>query len=204
MEDFFKHYYDMKPLIKSKLDEFQQINNKQELWLEEMVFCVFAANSSAEMGLKATNLVRPVLENGSFDQIKERVKGKVRFYNVRTKYLIKNRETLKLFPNIKSHLDSLDFYDRRLFIKNNFLGFGFKESSHFLRNIGYKGYGIIDKHVIRLMHELGVFEKNTPPKNEREYYDYEKKLHIFASENDLDVDALDLALWSYATGKIIK
>jgi thermostable 8-oxoguanine DNA glycosylase len=29
--------------------------------------------------------------------------------------------------------------------KNNFKGFGMKEASHLLRNLGYEGYCIIDK-----------------------------------------------------------
>ena len=202
LKDFLKHYESKGEIILSKLKEFEYVHEEGD-WFEEMTFCVFAANSSAEMGLKAVELLRG--SDGSLEDYKKRVGGKVRFYNKRSEYLHYNKELLKKFKDLKTVLKGIDdFYERRRFLVDNFKGFGFKEASHFLRNVGYKGYCIIDKHILRLMKELGVFETDKPPKNEKEYYEYERLMKKFVEENGLDVDVLDLALWSYATGKIIK
>ena len=37
-------------------------------------------------------------------------------------------------------------------------GLGYKEASHFLRNIGVKGHAILDKHVMRCLAEIGVID----------------------------------------------
>lgn len=202
-----KHYEDFKPIIDEKLDEFRRVHNEgSDVWFEEMAFCIFAANSSADMGLLAVDLLRPVLKDGSLEDYKEAVRGKVRFYNVRSEFLYYNKNLLaekgvSLKELIKSQSN---FYDRRRFIKDNFKGFGFKEASHFLRNVGYKGYAIVDKHVLKVLKGLEVLDSDRPPKIEEEYYGVESKIHWFAKSRGLSVDALDLALWSYKTGKIVK
>lgn len=79
-----------------------------------------------------------------------------------------------------------------------------KEASHFLRNTGTKGLCIIDKHVLKVMRELKVIKENEEPSNEEKYKEIEQKIIKYANKNNLDIDILDLAAWSYKTGKIIK
>ena len=38
-------------------------------------------------------------------------------------------------------------------------GLGYKEASHFLRNIGFPGYAILDKHILNSLREMGVIGK---------------------------------------------
>ena len=54
------------------------------------------------------------------------------------------------------------------------------------------------------MKELDVLRSSKPPKNEKEYIKIENKIKDYALKNKLDIDELDLALWSYKTGEIIK
>ncbi|MCF8013661.1 hypothetical protein K9K83_04760 [Candidatus Woesearchaeota archaeon] len=156
----------------------------------------------------AVNLLKPVLWNGTLTEYQKAVHKKVRFYNIRSKYLYENRLIIESFEkkknDFKKHLDSLKNKERREFIKENFKGFGMKESSHFLRNIGFKGYTIIDKHILNMMTELNVLKTNKPPKNKEEYYEIEQKIKKFANKEKYNIDELDLALWSYKTGKVIK
>jgi N-glycosylase/DNA lyase len=42
-------------------------------------------------------------------------------------------------------------------------GLGYKEASHFLRNIGVKGHAILDKHVMRCLADVGVIDSAKPP-----------------------------------------
>ena len=67
-----------------------------------------------------------------------------------------------------------------------------KEASHFLRNIGFRGYAILDKHIMNSMREFGVLNENIKltSKNylgEQKYKDFSKKIGI-------DMDELVIAL----------
>jgi N-glycosylase/DNA lyase len=83
-------------------------------------------------------------------------------------------------------------------------GLGYKESSHFLRNIGFKDYGILDKHVLRCLSEVGVIESPKPPTTRRRYLESETAMRDFARSVRINFDELDLVLWSMKTGEILK
>src|SRR5437763_9709754 len=83
-------------------------------------------------------------------------------------------------------------------------GLGYKEASHFLRNIALKGYAILDKHIVRCLHELNVIDSPKPPTTRVRYLETEQMLREFAAQANIDFDELDLLLWSMMTGKILK
>ena len=83
-------------------------------------------------------------------------------------------------------------------------GLGYKEASHFLRNIGFGGYAILDKHILRSMAELGVTASPAPPTTRTRYLETEERLQRFARDLQIDFDELDLVLWSMKTGEILK
>ncbi|MEO8434851.1 MAG: hypothetical protein ABI596_08145 [Pyrinomonadaceae bacterium] len=83
-------------------------------------------------------------------------------------------------------------------------GLGYKESSHFLRNVGFKGYGILDKHVLKCLTEVGVIDSAKPPSTRRKYLETEAKMQLFARDVRIDFEELDLVLWSMKTGEILK
>ncbi len=201
---FLAHYRNVELTAKSKLKEFKRIKDCDELF-EEMTFCVFAANSSAEMGLLAVELLKDTMKYGTLDDFQTKVHKKVRFYNKRSEYLFYNREKIKASNmNLKDIITQGTPHEKRLFIRENFKGFGLKEASHFLRNTGTKGLCIIDKHVLSVMRDLNVIAFDDIPKRDEDYYRIERKILQFAEDNNLDVDVLDLAAWSFKTGKIIK
>jgi N-glycosylase/DNA lyase len=108
---------------------------------------------------------------------------------------------------LRDKIDSLtDFHARRDFFAHNpgVKGLGYKEASHFLRNIGFKGYAILDKHIVNMLFELGVLPTNDKPANRKRYLEIEDKLRDFSKDIGIDMDELDLALWSYKTGVILK
>jgi N-glycosylase/DNA lyase len=190
-------YEEKKDLIKKRLEEFKQTYQNEEKIFEELAFCIFAANSSAKMGLKAVELLRPVI-NGSLDDYKRAVFKRVRFYNLRANYLFDNKRFKGNFRKILNNENIRDF------LVENIKGFGLKEASHFLRNIGFSGYCILDKHIINSLFELGVFPDNKPPKNREEYLEKEELMKEFAKKINIPVDDLDLLLWSNKTGEVLK
>jgi N-glycosylase/DNA lyase len=104
-------------------------------------------------------------------------------------------------------IDSFDCRDARrdFFAKNKGIkGLGYKEASHFLRNIGYPGYAILDKHILNSLREMGIIGKGMRPATREGYRAIEQRLERFSREIGIDMDHLDLLLWSRKTGEILK
>ena len=204
-DEFHRHFMRVRPMVRKRLKEFEKfLGHDDEKLFEEMTYCVFAANSSASMADSALKILKPILWTASLEDYQKAVHKKVRFYNVRSKYLYHNREKIMELGGLKIHLNEKTPHERRDFIRKHFKGFGLKESSHFLRNIGFRGYCIVDKHVLNVMKDLDVLKTNVPPKNENEYFKIEDKIKKFAKENNYDVDELDLGMWSFKTGKVMR
>jgi len=82
-------------------------------------------------------------------------------------------------------------------------GFGYKEASHFLRNIGFENLAIIDFHIIDSLVDAGLIEKPktiTPKK----YLEIETMLKKIAEKSGMNLAELDLYLWCNETGKVLK
>ncbi len=229
IEQLKLEYNNKKFKIKERLNQFQKFFDESYSWFyrnselillpveikddyrlfEELAFCIFTANTSAEMGAKAVDAVRNVLINGTADDMTRRLEGIYRFTNVRPAHIIHTRNYLKNSLNFKlknkintfKNKDELrDFFALNKDIK----GIGLKEASHFLRNIGFRGYAILDKHIINSLHEFDVSKTNEKPKNNKEYLEIEQKFIDFSKEIGIDMDELDLLLWSRKNGRILK
>ncbi len=110
---------------------------------------------------------------------------------------------MRLRERLKSFRDPCERRDW-LATEPRIKGLGYKEASHYLRNIGFKGYGILDKHVVRCLDELGVTDSAAPPANRKRYLETESRMRQFAGDIGIDFDELDLVLWSIKTGEILK
>ena len=94
---------------------------------------------------------------------------------------------------------------RDFFAKNpGVKGVGYKEASHYLRNIGYRGYAILDKHILRTLFEIGVTDSPNPPGTKKKYLSVEDRMRKFAEDIKINFDELDLLFWSNKTGVILK
>ena len=82
-------------------------------------------------------------------------------------------------------------------------GFGMKEASHFLRNIGFEDVAIIDRHLYRFLRESGLAEdmKTLTP---RIYILLEEELEKLAGELGVSIAELDLIIFYGMTGTILK
>lgn len=197
--------------IRQKLAEFSAIWQKgsdEQIW-EEMVFCFFTGGCSARMGLRSIEAVRPILLTGTHDELMNALVGKHRYPRARAGYIVASRDflqehcELKLYDKLNGFTDNLERRDW-LVKEKRIKGLGYKESSHFLRNIGLTGYAILDKHILRCLAELGYIEDPTPPNTRTKYLAIENKLKEFAAQVEIDFDEMDLVLWSLKTGEILK
>ena len=197
--------------IRQRISEFESVwksASDERLW-EEMVFCFFTGGCSARMGLRSIEAVRPLLLNGSYEDLSEVLRGKHRYPNARAGYIVASREFLIEHCNLrlreklqgfKDHLERRDWLVKEKRIK----GLGYKEASHFLRNIGLKGYAILDKHVLRSLAELKLIDDPKPPNTRSKYLTIEEKLKKLSDITEIDFEELDLVLWSLKTGEILK
>lgn len=199
--------------IRERLNEFDSVwqsGSDARLW-EEMVYCIFTAGASAAMGLTAVCAVRPLLDRGSRTAITRALKKPpaYRFHNVRAAHIVATRAYLRRTVSMRLREQLAGFEDaaeRRDWLARNpeIKGLGYKEASHFLRNIGFKGYGILDKHIVRCLVELGIIHSAKPPTSRTRYLETEGRMKTFAEAVGIDFDELDLALWSMKTGKVLK
>ncbi len=197
--------------IKRRLSEFEAIGSSGtdlKLW-EEMVFCFFTGGCSARMGLNSLEAVKPILMTAGQDELTNALLGVHRYPNARSRYIVASRTFLQEHCGMMLRKKLKGFeckHERRdwLVKEKGIKGLGYKEASHYLRNIGYKGYAILDKHVLNCLAELKIIEDPKPPNNRSRYLMIEEKLHNLTDLTGIDFDELDLVLWSMKTGVILK
>jgi N-glycosylase/DNA lyase len=197
--------------IRARLAEFAEVwraASDERLW-EELVFCIFTAGASARMGLRSVEAVRGLLARGTHEELAGALQSKHRYPRSRSGYIVVTREYLEgdcrmrlreRLEGFRDPLERRDWLARERGIK----GLGYKEASHFLRNVGLRGYAILDKHILRCLAEIGVIESPQPPSTRARYLATEERLRGFARDLAIDFDELDLVLWSMKTGEILK
>ena len=197
--------------IQRRLSEFDAVWQKgtdAHIW-EEMVYCFFTGGCSAMMGLRSVEAVRHLLADGSQPELADALSGVHRYPNARARYVAASRSFLQqdCGLRLRHKLDSFGCaLERRdwLVREKGIKGLGYKEASHFLRNIGFKGYAILDKHVLKCLAELKIIESPKPPNTRSRYLTVEGKLRDLTDETKIDFDEMDLVLWSMKTGQILK
>ncbi|MEQ9619531.1 MAG: hypothetical protein RIG61_10200 [Deltaproteobacteria bacterium] len=207
-EELRAEYSRRKDSIKEQLDEFQKVREGSDdgRVFEELVFCILTSAVGPRVGLKSLDAVREVLMEGSEEEIYARLEGVHKYpeksaYIVHTRDYLKKEYDLKLSKLIDSFTDPLE---RREFfaLNKNIKGLGFTQASHFLRNAGFKGYAILDRNVVKMLFDLGVIESPKPPSSKKKYLDIEGRMKELAEEIGIEIDELDMLLWSMRTGRI--
>ncbi len=200
-----------RPEIAARLAEFAAIGKNgsdEELWAE-MVFCFFTGGCSARMGMRSLDAVRHLLMTGDQPSLANALVGSHRYPNARSRYIVESRSFLREHCGLRLRTKLWSFecdLDRRdwLVREKGIKGLGYKEASHFLRNIGFRGYAILDKHVLNSLAELKIIDDPKPPNTRSKYLMVEEKLKQLTAELNIDLDELDLVLWSMKTGVILK
>ena len=208
IEELKTLYEEKNDEIKKRIHEFKQIykDSDDNKIFEELTFCILSSGVGPKVAAKSLDNIRSVLTSGNEKSIFENLK-EVHKYPERSSYLITTREYLKTNFNfkLKDKLESFtDRIERRDFIatNKNIKGIGYLQASHFLRNIGYSGYAILDKNIVKMLNTIGIIEENKPPTTRNKYLKLEESMMEFADYIDIDIDELDLLLWCRRTGYI--
>jgi N-glycosylase/DNA lyase len=194
---------EVRETINFRIQEFQKITGKStnEI-LKELCFCILTANFNAEKSIKIQEEIDDGLLTFSESELaKELKKSGHRFPNIRAKYIVEARMHEESINRII--LSPGDEQEQRDWLAKNIKGIGYKEASHFLRNIGFTDLAIIDFHIIDLLTRLELIQK---PKNlgKKKYLEIEKLLRNASIKLNMNLAELDLYMWYAETGKILK
>ena len=189
-------------LIQKRIGEFKELNKKpsDELF-KELCFCILTANFNAGKSIKIQNEIGECFLNDSVDDLAKKLKNLGhRYPNARAKYISDSR---KCKESLKEVIQFNDKKKLREWIVNNVKGLGYKEASHFLRNIGFDDFAIIDFHIVDILVKHDLIKR---PKTltKTKYLEIENLLRTIGKKTDLTLAELDLYLWYLETGKILK
>ncbi|MEM3113403.1 MAG: N-glycosylase/DNA lyase [Candidatus Pacearchaeota archaeon] len=195
----------VKEVIDKRIDEFNSFRNKSNRELfSELCFCLLTANFNAEGGIRIQNELNKEFMTLREDLLATRLKlSGHRFPNARARFIVEAR---KYSNNLNEIFKSLNNdFERRDWLVKNIKGLGYKEASHFLRNVGYNDVAIIDFHIIDLLVKEGLIEK---PKNKsltkNKYLEIENILKKISEKTEMSLGELDLYLWYIETRKVLK
>lgn len=204
-------YLRIKNDIEIKLDRFTMMGKNgsdTELFIE-LVFCLMTPQSKAKVcwGTAEDLVDKNILFTGSKDRIANELK-RVRFKNTKAENIIRAREMFSENGKIaiKSHLKQIkNVIETREWLVENVLGMGYKEASHFLRNIGCgEKLAILDRHILKNLKAFQVIDDIPKSISKKKYIEIEKKMIRFADRINIPLAHLDLLLWYKETGEVFK
>ena len=177
----------------------------------ELAYCLLTPQSSA---VNADTAVARLKELSFFERggdptpVLRRSDAYIRFHNTKARRLLTVREQ---FPVIAARIAATppsapteEVLALRDWMIAHVNGLGRKEAAHFLRNIGYRGLAILDRHILRNLTYHGVLRTMPRSLTPARYSIIEGLVRQFAADTGIDMDELDLLFWSRETGEIRK
>ncbi len=178
-------------------------STRSHSWIFVAISCACFSAWSALEALKQKNLVL----YGAFEQVSPYL-NTVRFKNKKALFIIRARKLFIVNDRISIREKILQFpsvYDKREWLVSNVDGIGYKEASHFLRNIGFTdGITILDRHILKNLSLYGVIEEMPGSLSKKRYLDIEKSMIRFSEMLNIPVSHLDFILWFKETGDVFK
>ena len=208
-DKLFSVYAKKKKDIKKRLKDFEKVwLSSEKKIFSELCFCICTPQSKAVYCDKAVAYLEKSgkLFTGTQLQVRAGLKA-VRFPNNKARYIVEAREVFSRGGRIriKDKIDPKEMLETRDWFVKNVKGLGYKEASHFLRNIGHgRDLAILDVHILRNMKRYKVIKEIPKSISKSCYLDLEGKLKKFAKKIEVPLGELDLLLWSQETGEIFK
>jgi N-glycosylase/DNA lyase len=208
VEELMQHYNPVKPQIEARLMDFRRIwetATDEELFLE-LAFCLLTPQSKAKTCWKAVERLneKHLIKSSAPAQISRELGG-VRFHQRKGEYICLARNTF-CARSLRATLAGFsDPAAAREWLVQNIKGMGYKEASHFLRNIGRgENLAILDRHILKNLVLLGVINEVPPSLTKRVYMEIERKMTAFSQEARIPMGHLDLLLWYKEAGEVFK
>jgi N-glycosylase/DNA lyase len=173
------------------LKKFKKNYSREEIFLK-LCFCILVANSNMKKTYEIWKKIGKDFLTLSKEKLREKLKSLgYRFYNRRAEYIVEAREKINLLKDIlKEKKGKL----RDMLVKN-FKGIGYKEASHFLRNLGYKDFAILDRHVLKTLEKYKVIKEVPKTLTKKKYLEIEEKLRKISKKLNISLVELDFYLF---------
>ena len=198
--------------IKARLGEFRQLIERCDDYAiyKELIFCLLTPQSKARVCWQAVCRLEEAgfLLRGGQEQIRSCLIG-VRFKNNKARYILEARNRFvcpSSGPYMADFIKGFDnVLDLRKWLVRDVKGLGYKEASHFLRNIGLgRDLAILDRHILKNLCSFGVIDEVPSSLTVGRYLEIEARMREFSDEIDIPMDELDLLLWYKEAGEVFK
>jgi N-glycosylase/DNA lyase len=203
VDEIRRDLFAVRPKIRARLEEFARVPATEYFY--ELVYCLLTPQSSAVNAAKAVEELKKAdflaqdVDTTAILFMKEHY---IRFHNTKARNLLEAKKNL---PAILAALDGGNGPEEiRTWCVGNVRGLGWKEASHFLRNIGYRDLAILDRHILRNLRRHRVIRALPKSLTPARYMSIERKFRSFAGAVGIPMDELDLLFWSRQTGEILK
>lgn len=205
--DLLELYNQRREAIRTRLADFAAV--PQESWFYELCYCLLTPQSRA---VHADSVVRALIESRFYEtggDVLHLLRNKdtyIRFHNVKHKRLHAIREAWPEIDTLIMHAtpDMQGAEDVRVALVHQVGGLGMKEASHFLRNIGFRGLAILDRHLLTNLVRCEVYFEVPRVASASQYLGVEADFRCLSDAVSIDLDELDLLFWSAQTGVILK
>jgi N-glycosylase/DNA lyase len=189
-------------VIRQRIAEFSAYRQYANTQLfSELCFCILTANCTAERVIAIQHDIGTDFSSLSQHELSTRLRAHgYRFPTTRAAFICKDQPLCDSLPGL---LDSDDQQGLREWLVAHVKGFGYKEASHFLRNVGFDDIAIIDVHILDILVDHNIISRPKTLTRKR-YRDIEQILRELAHAAGVTLAELDLYLWYLETGKILK
>lgn len=204
LEEMERLYIERQIAIKKRLNEFAKVPPSEYFF--ELIYCLLTPQSSAKHAELAVANLRAVEFNERDvdpEPILRHKDNYIRFHKTKAHHLIRLKTQ---FPVIIIKLvEPISSLELREWLVKNVVGLGYKEATHFLRNIGKsQNLAILDRHILRTLKRLEVIRLIPNSISRKRYLQIERRFAEFADNIGIPLDDLDLLFWSIETGEIRK
>lgn len=193
-----------RPLVEERVEEFKKLGRtgSEEELFSELSFCVLTANWSASRGIRVQKEIgKEGFINLSREELGERLtRLGHRFPYKRAEFIVENRYLIGSLREIIS----LKISDARRLLVKEAKGIGWKESSHFLRNVGRLEVAILDRHILNLLKEVGLIEEIPKGWTEKRYLSIEDRFIELSNGFGRLPGETDLYIWYLIKRKVEK
>ncbi len=205
LKDIFK---DQGTEIACRMDAFGALwdNGEECELLKELLFCILTPQSTAHGCWETIESLSScgLLGRGTAQELVPHL-SKARFKNKKAEYLVAARER---FGNggLRDTVASFGTeQEARAWFADTIKGMGYKEASHFLRNIGKGGtLAILDRHILRSLAKAQAIPVEPRSLGPKAYCEIEDRMQGLATVLGIPLGQLDLVIWYDAKHEIFK
>jgi N-glycosylase/DNA lyase len=190
--------------ILARLLEFQAVPESEYFY--ELAYCILTPQTSAEHAAQVIDTLREAsFHTVAFDPepILRTPATYIRFHQTKSRHLLKLKEDFSTIVDALRRGDEPHVV--REWLVKHVLGVGYKEATHFLRNVGRSGgLAILDRHILRSLKRYSAIRVIPSTLSRKKYLAVERSFIRFSRRIGISLDELDLLFWSMETGAIRK